>query len=93
MMPEGQRRKGYEKSLRKLVNDIISIEIVPFSENCVGHYAAIIAQRRLSGRPIFAMDAMIAAIALTHDMTLATRNIRDFEGLGVRLVNPFEAAA
>jgi predicted nucleic acid-binding protein len=34
---------------------------------------------------------MIAAIALTHDMTLATRNVRDFEGLGVRLVDPFEA--
>jgi toxin FitB len=35
---------------------------------------------------------MIAAIAVVHGATLATRNVRDFEGLGVRLVNPFEAA-
>jgi hypothetical protein len=35
------------------------------------------------------MDAMIAAIALAHAMTLATRNVRDFEGLGVPLVDPF----
>lgn len=32
---------------------------------------------------------MIAAIALAHAMTLATRNVRDFEGLGVPLVDPF----
>ena len=37
------------------------------------------------------MDAMIAAIALAHAMTLATRNVRDFEGLGVPLVDPFTA--
>jgi predicted nucleic acid-binding protein len=37
------------------------------------------------------MDAMIASIAAAHAMTLATRNIRDFEGLGVPLVDPFTA--
>ena len=37
------------------------------------------------------MDAMIAAICLVHDATLATRNVRDFDGLDLKLVNPFEA--
>ena len=37
------------------------------------------------------MDAMIAAIAAAHAMTLATRNVRGFEGLGVPLVDPFTA--
>jgi len=36
---------------------------------------------------------MIAAICLLHGATLATRNVRDFDGLDLRLVNPFEAAA
>lgn len=37
-------------------------------------------------------DAMIAAICLSHDATLATRNTKDFEGLDLKLVNPFEEA-
>lgn len=36
-----------------------------------------------------AIDKQIAATALTHDLTLVTRNIEHFEGLGVRLLNPF----
>jgi toxin FitB len=35
-------------------------------------------------------DALIAATALVHDMTVATRNIRDFEGAGVVLVDPWQ---
>ena len=33
---------------------------------------------------------MIAAICLVHGATLATRNVGDFEGLGLTVVNPFE---
>ena len=35
-------------------------------------------------------DAMIAATALVHNLTVVTRNVRDFEELGVRTLNPFE---
>ncbi len=38
------------------------------------------------------IDAMLAATALDHDLTLVTRNVHDFSGLGVRLFNPFEAS-
>jgi len=34
-------------------------------------------------------DALIAATAMTHDLTVATRNVRDFKSFGVGLVNPF----
>lgn len=38
------------------------------------------------------LDKQIAATALIHDLTLVTRNVRHFEGLGVRLLNPFQGA-
>lgn len=40
-------------------------------------------------RPLPAVDALFAATALQHDLVLVTRNARDFQGLGVSLLNPF----
>ncbi len=48
------------------------------------------AQREKVGRPLHVQDAMMAAICAVHGGTLATRNIKDFEGLDLPLVNPFE---
>jgi predicted nucleic acid-binding protein len=51
------------------------------------------ARRESTGRPFSIVDSMIAAICLINGATLATRNVRDFDGLDLKLVNPFEASA
>jgi toxin FitB len=48
------------------------------------------AKREAAGRAISVQDAQIAAICLSHGAALATRNVRDFEGLDLALINPFE---
>lgn len=48
------------------------------------------AQREARGRPVAQADMLVAASALTDGLVLATRNVKDFEGCGVALVNPFE---
>ena len=42
-----------------------------------------------AGRPLPAVDSLLAATALQHDLTLVTRNTADFGGTGVRLINPW----
>ena len=44
---------------------------------------------RRKGQPIPLLDSMIAASALVHGLTVATRNVRDFRLAGVKVVNPF----
>lgn len=51
------------------------------------------ASRQRNGRPVGVPDSLIAGIALHHGAALATRNIRDFEGSGLDLVDPWQAAS
>lgn len=67
--------------------------VLPLVPECTSEYADIVATRRTAGRPIGTMDALIAAIARVTSATLATRDLADFDGLGLHLLNPWERAA
>jgi predicted nucleic acid-binding protein len=47
------------------------------------------AERQLAGKPLNMADGLIAATALEYDCTVVTRNLKDFSGLGVTLLNPW----
>jgi len=64
--------------------------ILPFSSEAASSYASIAVDRRRAGRPISHFDAQIAAIARSSGAKIATRNVDDFEGCGVDLVNPWD---
>jgi len=56
-------------------------------------YVDVVCKRRSAGRPISQFDAQIAAVALCHADRLATRNVSDFEGCGLSIVDPWGFAA
>ena len=89
-MPQGKRRTQLAASIDYALMPIME-HIFAFDVDAAVDYADIRARRESLGRPIGVQDAMIAAIARSHGATLATRNIKDFEGTGVELVNPWEA--
>lgn len=52
-------------------------------------WGRLMGEAKKAGRGLSVMDGWIAAIALVHDLVLVTRNIRDFEGLGIPLLDPW----
>lgn len=64
--------------------------VLPFDAAAARTYGVSMAERRRSGRPIAVLDAQIAAICRSRGAALATRNVRDFDDLGIELVNPWE---
>jgi hypothetical protein len=89
LLPRGKRRdKLLVESEAMFVQDFAG-RILPFDEAAARAFAEIAASRRAQGRPIADFDAQIAAIARSRRAILATRNTADFEGCGVRLVNPW----
>ena len=60
-----------------------------FDATAAGVYGEIVTSRQSIRRPIDAFDAMIAAIASSRAAAVATRNVADFAGCGVPLVDPW----
>lgn len=67
-------------------------EALPITLEVAETAALLRAYAKKQGRVLTVADALIAATAMNHGLTLATRNDRDFVNLSVRIFNPFEAA-
>lgn len=80
----------YLRAIDKLLNGEFRSRIVDWDTDAAILTGHIRAKREALGRPISVQDAMIAAICLSNGATLATRNTKDFEGLDLVLINPFE---
>jgi toxin FitB len=76
--------------LRNMIDRTFSGRVLEFDAPAAELAGHLHAQREASGRPIAIGDLWIASICLHHGATLATRNKRDFDGLDLKLENPFE---
>jgi toxin FitB len=89
LLPHGKRRDKLHAEAEATFAEDFSGRILPFDWDAAHMFAQIAAVRRLQGRSIAEFDAQIAAIAKCNGAALATRNTSDFEGCGVRLINPW----
>ena len=88
-LPRGRRRDDLEARLRTFFARAFGDRILAFDATAAGVYGEIVTSRQSVGRPIDAFDAMIAAIAASRAATVATRNVADFTGCGVPIVDPW----
>ena len=89
LLQQGKRRAALLAGAETMFGRVFSGRILPFDEDAARAFPKVAASRREQGRPIAEFDTQIAAIARSRGAALATRNVADFEGCGVRLVNPW----
>lgn len=90
LLPSGKRRLQLEQALDAMFGEDFAGRVLPFDAGAATAYAAVVAARRRAGAPISQFDAQIAAIALRHRLGMATRNVADFEGCGLSVINPWD---
>lgn len=89
LLPDGRRKEVLRAMIAAQLGRMGTC--LPLTEEATNCYADIQAERHAAGRPISGFDGLIAAICLASSSTLATRNTKDFEGLGLELINPWQS--
>jgi toxin FitB len=85
----GARRRKLEQWLRSELPARFEGRIALIDGAVADEWGRLVAQREASGKSIHAMDALIAATARVHGLTLVTRNVSDFSASLKTLVNPW----
>jgi predicted nucleic acid-binding protein len=90
LLPAGKRRNALSKAVEEILDEDFQDRILAFDRAAARAYAVIAAARRAAGRPISQFDCQIAAITRANEAVLAIRNTADFEGCGIRLIDPWK---
>lgn len=89
VLPAGRRRDRLLAAVEAVVDQDFAGRLLPFDSAAARAYAVIYSARRAAGRPIAEADCQIAAIAACRGLAVATRNVGDFAGCGVDVIDPW----
>ena len=91
ILPAGQRRDRLVGAIDAMIDQDFAGRILAFDSSAARSYAEIAAARRAAAKPIMDADCQIAAISRACGAAIATRNVKDFEGCGTDIINPWNA--
>lgn len=91
ILASGRRRRSLEDAFAKVLDQDFDGRVLPFDPTAAEAAAAIAAAQRRAGRPVEIRDVQIAGIVAARKASLATRNIRHFEGSGIALIDPWSS--
>jgi predicted nucleic acid-binding protein len=89
LLPAGKRRDGLWDAAIKIFDIDLAGQVLIFDNVAADEFAQISASRRAAGRPITQFDALIAGTTRSRGAKLATRNVADFEGCDIEVINPW----
>ena len=87
VLPRGRKRERLEQWFEAVVE---VIDCLPWDAATSRRWAELMVDLKKKGQIVPLLDGMIAATALQHELTVVTRNIRDFKKTGAKIFNPFE---
>jgi predicted nucleic acid-binding protein len=91
ILPAGRRRLELEQWLENDLGPRFRGRILPVTQSVANRWGILDGECQLRGTARATADGMIAATALEHDLTLVTRNVKDFAGIPVTIFNPWDA--
>ena len=91
LLVASKRRFELEKWLANDLTAWFSGRVLPVDLLVASRWASLVAQGSRTGRPLPTVDSLIAATALVHELTIVTRNTKDFTGSGAITINPWHA--
>jgi len=88
--PQSKRRAQLESWLELELSARFSGRILPIDASIADRWGVLAAKAKRNGLPLAAVDGLLSATAIHHNLTLVSRNVSDFANTGVQLVNPWQ---
>jgi predicted nucleic acid-binding protein len=89
LMDAGRKREALAEWLANDLPQRFERRVIPIDEPVALAWGDLMRLAKRSGRGLSSMDGLIAATGLVHDLAVATRNTKHFEGFGVELFDPW----
>lgn len=90
LLAPGKKRRELEQWLDADLNGWFGNNLLPVTKAISNRWGMLAAQSQQQGKPLGNIDGLIAATALEHGLTVATRNTRHFQDLGANILDPWE---
>lgn len=90
-LTQGKRRANLETWLEVGLQARFAGRIIPIDAAIADRWGLLAAEAKRMGKPLAVVNGLLAATALHHNLTVVSRNVRDFAGSRVQVLNPWEA--
>jgi predicted nucleic acid-binding protein len=91
LLPPSKRRTQLERWLDRDLPGWFEGRILSVDKSITDRWGLLRAQAQMKGRPLSIVDGLLAATALHHSLTIVSRNVSDFDVVGLTVLNPWEA--
>ena len=92
VLPASKRRDGLQEWLDGTLRPWFEDRILAVTVSIAERWGVLSGECRSKGKQVKVADGLIVATALHHNLTIVTRNVKDFAGLGVAVLNPWDAS-
>jgi len=89
-LPVSTRRNGLQSWIRRDLVERFGARLLPIDTRTAARWGSVTGESERRGKPLPVIGSLIAATALVHGLTVATRNVNDFERCGATCFNPWD---